>query len=90
MYNGDWNNGDWNHGMGGGGGWWWMAIVMVIFWGGLIGLAVAFLRRPNLAGHGAATPPTAQTILAERLARGEIEADEYRSRLDALNHRTGS
>jgi putative membrane protein len=29
--------------------------------------------------------PTAQDILAERLARGEIEPDDYRRRLDALN-----
>lgn len=80
------HNGNWNNGMMDGGGWWWMAIVMVVFWGGLIGLAVAFIRRPQHALHPAA--PTAQTILAERFARGEIEADEYRSRLDALNHRT--
>ena len=80
MYNGNWNDGMM------GGGWWWM--VMVIFVGGLIGLAVMFLRRPDQTVHSAA--PGAQGILAERLARGEIEADEYRSRLDALNHRTGS
>jgi putative membrane protein len=29
-------------------------------------------------------PPTAEQVLAERFARGEIGADEYRQRLDAL------
>ena len=77
------HNGDWHNGMDGG-GWWWMAIMMVIFWGGLIVVAVALIRRPHHAVHAG----TAQQILAERLARGEIEADEYRSRLDVLNHRT--
>jgi len=36
------------------------------------------------------TPPPRQTpqeLLAERFARGEIEPDDYRQRLDALNHR---
>ena len=88
------HNGHWNDSMDGGGSWWWMALMMVIFWGGLIVLAVALIRRPNHAVHaasaGSGAHPTAQEILAERLARGEIEADEYRSRLDALNHRTSS
>lgn len=80
------HNGTWNDGMSGG-SWWWMALMMVAFWGGIILLAVVFIRRPRDASHPAA--PGAQGILAERLARGEIEADEYRSRLDALNYRTG-
>jgi putative membrane protein len=29
-------------------------------------------------------PPTAEQVLAERFARGEIDADEYRQRLDTL------
>lgn len=89
MHNGNWNNMD-------GGGWWWMTIMMVVFWGGLILVAITLIRRPRLASHASApgivTPstarPTAQEILAERLARGEIEPDDYRSRLDALNHRS--
>ncbi len=85
---------DWNDRMGGGaGGWWWMALMMVIFWGGLIWLAVALIRRPyravQAAGSAPSARPTAQEILAERLARGEIEADDYRSRLDVLNRSNG-
>lgn len=92
------HNGNWNNGMDG--GWWWisMMIMMFAFWGGLIWLAVTLIRRPNQSLHSAApgvtpspmapSPPTAQEILAERLARGEIEPDDYRQRLDALNHRS--
>jgi putative membrane protein len=41
---------------------------------------------PPVAATSVATPskPTAQEILAERLARGEIEPDDYRQRVDAL------
>jgi putative membrane protein len=88
------HNGEWNHG---GGSWMWipMVIMMIAFWGGLIWLAVALIRRPNHPLHTTASdvaPPqarhTAQEILAERLARGEIEPDDYRQRLDALSHQT--
>jgi putative membrane protein len=87
------HNGNWNDGMGSG-NWWWipMIIMMVAFWGAVIWLGVALVRRnqtPQLHAPGATsmlTPskPSAQEILAERLARGEVEPDEYRQRLDAL------
>lgn len=88
--------GNWN-GMGGGYGWWmFMTIMMIVFWGGLIWFAVTVVRRPNntshTAGSGTVTPSatnnvarkTAQEILDTRLARGEIELDDYRQRLQAL------
>ena len=93
------HNGNWNDGMGNG-TWWWipMMIMMVAFWGGLLWIGVTLLKRshnpqlhtpgaPPLAAASTATPakPTAQEILAERLARGEIEPDDYRRRLDALH-----
>ena len=91
------HNGNWDNGMDGG-GWLWipMMIMMIAFWSGLIWLAVALIRRPNHSLHpaapGLAQPPapsprmpTAQEILAERLARGEIEPDDYRRRLDVLS-----
>lgn len=68
-----------------------MTIMMIAFWGGLIWIGVTLLKRnhtPQL--HTGATPPvaptrpTAEDVLAERLARGEIEPDDYRQRLDAL------
>jgi putative membrane protein len=86
------HNGDWDYGMGGG-NFWWMAIMMVAFFGALIWIAVALIQRGNHSPHlqvPAASPPptpkqTPQEILAERLARGEIEPDEYRVRLEALH-----
>ena len=86
------HNGDWDHGMGGG-NFWWMAIMMAAFLGALIWIAVALTQRsnhsPNLQVPADAPPPTPkqtpQEILAERLARGEIDPDDYRTRLDALH-----
>jgi putative membrane protein len=70
---------------------------MVLFWGALILVIVAMVRyvgRDHSAGYPQeppATPPQpsgAEEILAERFARGEIGADEYRERLDVLRHGT--
>ncbi|MBI4883906.1 MAG: SHOCT domain-containing protein [Actinobacteria bacterium] len=83
------HNGNWHDGMGNG-NWWWipMMIMMVAFWGGLIWLGVSLLKRNNspqsFAAGSAPATPTAEGILGERLARGEIEADEYHKRLTAL------
>jgi len=91
------HNGNWNDGMGSG-NWWWvpMMIMMVVFWGGLIWIGVTLLKRnhnpqlhapaPPMAAGPAVTPsrPTAQEILSERLARGEIETDDYLKRVEAL------
>lgn len=86
------HNGDWNDGMGNG-YWWWipMMILMIAFWGGLIWMGVTLVNRGRQHGNGDVTTPpsapqkaSAQEILAERLARGEIEPEEYRQRLDAL------
>ena len=83
-------HGHWNEGWGGIP----IAAMMVIFWGGLIWLAIAVLRRtshPN-ASAGAAAPDTStsppvrtpQSVLAERLALGEMDPDDDRQRLQAL------
>jgi putative membrane protein len=91
------HNGHWNDGMGNG-TWWWipMTIMMAALWGGLIWIGVALLKRTHNPQLQAPTPPaasapvatqprpTAQEILAERLARGEIEPDDYRVRIEAL------
>ena len=89
--------GNWNGHMNGGYGWWiLMTIMMVVFWGGLIWFAVTLIRRPNRMSHifGAdlvapsakdkAARKTALEILDKRLARGEIELDDYRQRRQAL------
>jgi len=63
---------------------------MVLFWVVLvlaIAIAVRYLDRKR--GESSPPPPpppppTAEQVLAERFARGEIDADEYRQRLDTL------
>lgn len=70
--------------MNGGYGWWiLMTIMMVVFWGGLIWFAVMLLRRPPHTSQNV-TRKTALEILDKRLARGEIELDEYRQRRQVL------
>lgn len=66
------------------------AIGMVLFWGLVILAIIALIRyltnrtRPRA---GTTPPPTsAEQVLAERYARGEIDETEYRRRLDTLRH----
>jgi putative membrane protein len=62
-----------------------MAASSLLFWGLLIVAGVALFRaarRPPGGGYG--PRPTPEQILADRLARGEVDEDEYRRRLDAL------
>ena len=88
-------SGDWNDHWAG--GWWWMTIMMVVFWVGVAWVVVTLVRRGNHPAHThapalEAVPPRQQTpqeLLADRLARGEIEPDDYRQRLDALVHQSG-
>lgn len=85
-------DGRWHDGMGDGGGWWFLMLIMMIaFWGGLIWLGITLVRHNHHAPP--TTPPaagnttqrsSAHEILAERLARGEIDADDYRRRIDVL------
>jgi putative membrane protein len=85
-----------DHGMSGW-GWALMTIGMIVFWGVLIAAGVALFRylahsgpQPNQGVPGSATsvrPPAAsspETILAERYARGEIDENEYHTRLNTL------
>jgi putative membrane protein len=50
-----------------------MALTMVLFWGGLAALVVVLLRRHPHAPHAG----SATRILEERLARGEIDTEEF-------------
>jgi putative membrane protein len=75
-------------------GWIVMAALMVVFWGGLIWVAVTLIRRTTNASRppaidGPLSPPPAprpspQDVLADRLARGEIDPDDYHARIEAL------
>ena len=62
-----------------------MSVSMLLFWALLIIGIVALVRYLGHTGRqGAAPRPTPEQVLAERLARGEIDTDEYRERLDTL------
>ena len=85
------HDGRWNDGMGAGNGWW-MAIMMIAVIAAVAWIIVTVLRHgTHQHSHALAPAPamnagraTPQEILAERLARGEIEPEEYSKRLAAL------
>jgi putative membrane protein len=75
-------------------GWGWllMTLGMLGFWALVAVVALALLRRP---GQPDQQPPPdqpprpgAEDILAERLARGELDPEEYRQRLQTLQETT--
>jgi putative membrane protein len=70
-----WDSGGW-------GAWLPMTLMMLVVWGGLIALVVWAVR-----GTGRPSEPRndAESILEERFARGEIDADELASRRKALH-----
>ncbi len=65
-----------------------MAISMIIFWGliivGVLALVRYLGRTGQQSGAPSPAPPTPEQVLAERFARGEIDEEEYRQRLDTL------
>jgi putative membrane protein len=65
----------WHHGHA-----WWP--ILWLFWLTLIGALVFLFGRRGWRGPGRGS--TANAILAERYARGEISADEYKERLSNL------
>jgi len=56
-----------------------MAIGMLVFWGGLVTVLVLVLRHFGTRRH-----PGAEQVLADRLARGEIDHEEYTRLRDIL------
>lgn len=73
----------------GGGPWFLMVVVMILFWGAVLVLVVAGVRR-LFPRAGAEVPWQDQTtdLLAQRLARGDIDETEYRRRLAVLRERS--
>jgi putative membrane protein len=65
----------WGHGPG-----WWV-LVPLLFWGTIIFL---FFTRFRRWGRFGPSWRSGEAVLAERYARGEIDADEYRNRLAVL------
>ncbi len=65
---------------------WWMGLVMVAFWGAVIWFVVTPSRGRDARPRQPQGDPAdkARAVLAERLARGDIDPAEYRERLDTL------
>jgi len=71
------------------GAWLAMMVMMVVFWGLVIAAVVALVRylggtrQGDRTGSGSGRA-SAEEVLAERFARGEIDADEYTRRRELL------
>lgn len=75
----------WGYGMGGA-GWLFMIFGILLLWGLVIAAIVALVRYPRGPQSGPADrAPTPQQVLADRFARGEIDEEEYRRRVDVLS-----
>ncbi|MDJ0348419.1 SHOCT domain-containing protein [Cryobacterium sp. PH29-G1] len=61
---------------------------MLVFWGAVVTAGLLLFRRRHLddgpAGSRRPSRSSAEDILDERFARGEIDADEYTARRDVL------
>ncbi len=71
----------------GGWGWFAMSAGMILFWVVVIAAVVLLVRALNHPQEHTHTPvaPAPEDILRRRLARGEIDEDEYRRRLNTLH-----
>ncbi len=72
------------HGAGWGSGMWWpiFPLFWVLVWGAVI-FAVFRFRRDSGSHRG----HSAEDVLAERYARGEVTVEEYRERLNVLKEK---
>ena len=68
-----------------GGGWWWvMGIGWLLFLAFVGFLTFLLVRHVTDSDRDGQRRSSAEDVLADRLARGEIDEDEYRRRRDAL------
>jgi len=61
-----------------------MTISMVLFWGFVIYGVVMLLRYVGREDRPSSRRSTPEELLAERFARGEIDQQEYRERMESL------
>jgi putative membrane protein len=61
-----------------------MTVSMILFWGLVTFGVIALVRNLSRGDGSVPARPTAEQMLAVRFARGEVDAQEYRERLDAL------
>lgn len=70
------------------GGWVVMTLLMMLVWGALIFAGIALWRAAGRVGREERpTYRSAEQLLDERFARGEIDEDEYARRRESLNSR---
>lgn len=72
----------WDHGHHMGRGWWWAMGVGWLIFLVLIGVVIVVVARHFTASGRRSS--SAEDLLAERFARGEIDEDEYRKRREIL------
>jgi putative membrane protein len=78
---------DWN----GGWSWWWMLPMLLLTIVVVVAIACALLALVRWNGSNTpAARPTAEDILDERFARGEIDASDYRERIAILHDERGN
>lgn len=73
---------DWGDHDGSWWGWIVMMVLMVLLVAAAVVVVVRLTQTPSPPPSGSSR--SAEDLLADRLARGEIDVDEYRRRLDAL------
>lgn len=70
------------------GGWWPVfPLTWLLVWAAVITTIVLVLRRRGRALGAATATRTAESVLADRYARGDIDDEEYRRRLETLRDR---
>ena len=74
---------DWNDG---GYGWWWLIPMMAFMVGFGVAVIVILARatHPEDAGERSVRPANPEDVLAQRFATGEIDAAEYKERVETL------
>jgi putative membrane protein len=81
-----WGNGGWGLGM-----WIVMAVAMVIFWAivvfGVVALVRYFGHSHDGQGAASTTASDPEAILRERLARGEIDEEQFKKTLGTLREK---
>jgi putative membrane protein len=81
------SGGGFGHMMWGGGFGMFGGLTMLVFWILIIGLVVLAIRGfSDRSGMGGGTETTAEDILQDRFARGEIDEEEYERRKATLGN----
>ena len=87
LHPGPWGAGPWAGGPWAGGWWFLLVPVFWVFWIVVFWVVLGtVVRRRRLGGRGwyGAFPGSAEGVLRERFARGEIDEADYRARLEVL------